>query len=533
MTAPFYFHDDGFKPVTCGNIGFRGYLFDASDNFAAGKSATESFEHVKTAEELREVITRLDGAFTVTINTDDGLLIGTDTMGLFAMYYAWDGNNWFISDSAHEVKTRTGISKVNKSAIAEFLSAGFVMGKDTLVKGINRTRPAEVLFLKNDGSCQAMIYERFLPDYFSSKSRHDLDQQLGRVLLKTSRRLVDSLQGKTAVIPLSGGYDSRLIACMLKKAGYTNVVCITYGRPNKESEISQKVAQKLGFRWLFIDYREINAAAAINDPLFLDYVKYAGNLSSMPFLQEYFAVDALTKSGAITEDAIFLPGHTGDFLAGSYVEKTAVCNTMKYDRPTWLLKQYFSFIQPGKAMGETIRGRIAAWFDSQEFPAIINCQGYDPLVEEWDLKEKISKFIFNSSRVFPFFGYQFRFPLWDRQLRLFFRRLPYPLRSFKSLYDYHLEEQYFKPLGVYFNRDEIREQKTQLQIQFVKSKLKPFVPEFIKKSRISKRDYLCYKHFTRVMAAELTKEGTRPVKKFNSYNALICQWYVEKFTDNP
>ena len=528
MTNVNFLHHDGFPPLKLNHIIFRGFLFDHHGTFLTGELAAAYFEAITSAQELFETLTRIDGIFTVCIEKEDELWVGTDTMGLFALYYHWDGTQWIISDSAEFVCRSMNTREPNQQVVPEFLSAGFVMGRETLYGNLFRTRPAEQLVLKNDGSSQGRIYAFFLPDSFSIGSVMDHHQTLEMVLKAVCARLIHSLQGRTAVVPLSGGYDSRLIACMLKRAGYQQVICLTYGRPNKESEISQKVAQALGYQWIFVDYRTIDPARAMGDELFQQYASYAGNLTSMPFLQEYFAVKTLHEKGMIPEDAIFIPGHTGDYLAGSYVEKTAVCEKGGHSRSAWLLKKYFHFIPPDKAMGDVIKSRLDQWFEKFEFPALTPTPGYDPLVEDWDLKEKLSKFVFNSSRVFPFFGYQFRFPLWDKQLRDFFRRTPYPLRSFKFLYDQHLESRYFKPLGVYFGKEEIRERKQDLRMQQYKNLLKPFVPAWIKNHRLQKRDYLCYHQFTGQLAVEMTKKGIKPAENYSSYNALICQWYLEK-----
>ena len=49
--------------------------------------------------------------------------------------------------------------------------------------------------------------------------------KVSQIIENTFIRLVNSLKGKTAVIPLSGGFDSRLIAVMLKKH---NLIILTF-----------------------------------------------------------------------------------------------------------------------------------------------------------------------------------------------------------------------------------------------------------------------------------------------------------------
>src|SRR5690606_7417167 len=106
---------------------------------------------------------------------------------------------------------------------------------------------------------------------------------------------------------------------LLKNAGYEKVICFTYGRPNRESELSQMVAEKLGYQWIFVDYRKIDIKGYLHDPVFQDYYRYAGNNYTMPYLQEYFAVKYLKDNKLVPDDSVFIPGHGGDFLAGGHV----------------------------------------------------------------------------------------------------------------------------------------------------------------------------------------------------------------------
>ena len=47
------------------------------------------------------------------------------------------------------------------------------------------------------------------------------------------KKLSKSCEGKQIAIPLSGGYDSRLIASGLHKIGFKNVICFSYGLKKK------------------------------------------------------------------------------------------------------------------------------------------------------------------------------------------------------------------------------------------------------------------------------------------------------------
>ena len=72
------------------------------------------------------------------------------------------------------------------------------------------------------------------------------------------QRMLGSLKkNQPLLIPLSGGYDSRLIACLCKKSGLENVTCFTYGREDSfEVAISKKVASALGYKCILSNIRK-------------------------------------------------------------------------------------------------------------------------------------------------------------------------------------------------------------------------------------------------------------------------------------
>ncbi len=55
--------------------------------------------------------------------------------------------------------------------------------------------------------------------------------------------------------------------------------------------------------------------------------------------------------------------------------------------------------------------------------------------EDWDLKEKLSKFIVNSCNIYAWFGYEYRLPFYDVAFQEFFRDVPYEFKLNKKLYD--------------------------------------------------------------------------------------------------
>lgn len=560
MTSPLLTYNFGYPWISQGNISFKGFYFDDTGVFFEGRPALQRFDNVSTPDTLRKVLSGIDGSFSVMIQLSEGLLAATDSMAMFPLFYAHDNQAWLVADNAVELKKRirgTG-SAINTRVVAEFESAGFVLGRNTLINGIFRTRAGEIVWLKHDGTSESVRYTHFLPAKFYDMSAEALANQLQDKLLTACKKLIASLNGQTLVVPLSGGYDSRLIACMLKQAGYENVICFTYGRPNPESVLSQQVATKLGYPWIFVNYDSIHTDNYLLTKTFLNYADYAGNAASMPYLQEYFGVKHLFDNKLIPQNSIFLPGHSGDFLGGSYVEKTANVYS-NADLSAHIAGKYFWFLPQTGTQKHALLTRLNDWFGSYTAPDIPPTDGYCPWVEDWDVNEKLAKFIFNSAHVFPYFGFGVRFPLWDKALREFFRHVPYRYRSHKALYDKVLEERYFVPLGVYFGDKELhgrvrheplqrppqseslnkrgRQWVTDCLAQYkcmlscLRKNVKQHMPFYLIERNIKRNDWICYARFTREMLHEMHQKRIRTPQRFNSYNALICKWYISRVAD--
>ena len=153
-------------------------------------------------------------------------------------------------------------------------------------------RPSEF-----DAGSNTQRYYRYVHHYpMQSITEEDLLRFHQGVMENIIDRLIRFAAGRTIVIPLSGGHDSRLIALMLKKVGYPDLVSFSYGRPgNHEADISKQVADSLGVRWEFVEYSNDLWREWYESPEMKAYFDMAGNLSSLPHIQDWPAVWAFKK----------------------------------------------------------------------------------------------------------------------------------------------------------------------------------------------------------------------------------------------
>jgi len=258
-------------------------------------------------------------------------------------------------------------------------------------------------------------------------------------------RLIRSLDGRTAVIPLSGGLDSRLVAVWLKRLNYPHVVCFSYGSSgNSDSTVSKAVAEYLGFPWIFLEHTRQKWYDAFQSEERREFYPYAANLCSMPHIQDWEAVRELRKQGLIPEDAVFIPGHSGDFLEGSHLPHAWQGQRVISDRELCAAVYHrhynlWPWQRNAPQYAAQFRKDIAKTIDI--LPTMSVAEAVSSF-EEWDWKERQAKFIVNSVRVYEYFGYEWRLPLWDTELMEFWSQVPTELRFGRKLYlDYVMAKQ--------------------------------------------------------------------------------------------
>ena len=146
--------------------------------------------------------------------------------------------------------------------------------------------------------------------------------------------------------------------------------------------------------------------------------------------------------------------------------------------------------------------------------------------EDWDLKEKLSKFLVNSCNVYAWFGYEYRLPFYDRDFMEFFRDLPFDLKKNKALYDHFLRKGIFSELGINMLREGQPSEKQQ-QAARVKGLIKDWIPAWLYQKQAPLNDDIFYREITACLERDMRKQG-RAIRLYGgSYNSLLVQWYLE------
>lgn len=434
---------------------FTGKMFQGNELVSVG-TLYEDLKHVQCMYDIKQLVNLYNGFYAVVYETDDFICAFVDRIRSIPLFYTYDSNSslFIISDDVENIIKVIGKRDFDPIAEKEFLYTGYVTGKDTLCKDIKQLKAGSYLFFdKKNNVLKVEQYYKFW--HFENKTYSDIleiHNELDYIMNQCTKRLIKYAAGRQIVIPLSGGYDSRLLALMLKKLDYTNVLCFSYGlKDNPEAIVSQQVAKDLGFEWTFVEYTDKKMNDYWKDETLVgSYYVYGSNHVSLPVFQDFFAVSELKKTGKLNETAIFLPGHSGDFPPGSHIPYDTRFGTRGKNDNFFVatLVSHYSLVKWDNLSRKSYKfwsDRLTSTIDYLNINSVTDYANY---FELWDWQERQAKFIVNNVRVYEFFGYDWYLPFWDYDYMFFWQNIPLSLRVHKSdTYDEYVNRLYYDLTG--------------------------------------------------------------------------------------
>ncbi|KUK78733.1 MAG: hypothetical protein XD94_1648 [Mesotoga prima] len=347
--------------------------------------------------------------------------------------------------------------EIDEESIVDLLAFGYVTGISTLLKSVTQFRAGKKVLVKNESETLSDILEgipktnqQFRSDVFSKRLETVLEEVFDEASLISKDR--------TIVVPLSGGYDSRLLACLLRKAGIENVICVNYGVKGAgkvESNPSREAASRLGYKWHYVEYTVKDLLNEMSTQEFENYFRVSHGFVSTPHVQEYLLMKKLYESFP-GQKFTFAPGHSADFSAGSHITPM-VLKANKSKRLDLLVSATLAkhFTLRKLPVPSEIYERVRRQLET------LVSYGLEPYMafETWNWFERQSKFIVNSIRLYEFFGHNWWLPFWDRRFIEFWFTVPVEQKKSKLFYDRFVEQMFFEPMGVAFDERTKRKAK--------------------------------------------------------------------------
>ncbi|MEX0967210.1 MAG: asparagine synthase-related protein [Bacteroidia bacterium] len=433
-------------------LAVKGFAFDPDGNFMQNGDLhnwllSKIFNKEFNVNELIQLFKNLNGFFSIVIKKDNKFFIVSDKIRSFPLFYKMNSGEAFITDDSLSIFPERPVY-IQPHIRHQFEQRGFVSGPDTLNDEIKQVvAGCFVEIEESSNAVQEHVYFRHLHGPYFPEVKQELMERLEVTGQAIFERLVKSAAGRPIAVPLSGGYDSRFIAAMLRKLKYEPVVCYTYGRENSfEARRAKRVAEQLGFPWFFVKY-----TGEAFQPLFgkvgAAYREFAADAASLPHEQDFFALYELQHREHFPKEAIIVPGYSGDVLAGSFIPDPYRLKQWQLTSESladFIAAEHFN-LRPGDIH---YKETLAQLLRELEPFSIHDEEGFQSVLEHWITVNRQAKYTVNANRVSEFFGYEWRMPLWDDAWMQLWYRIPESQRVGQKLYREFLDDRVFAPMGV-------------------------------------------------------------------------------------
>ena len=235
-----------------------GYIYN-KEKLAAG--GTKDWQHAFAGAMRADAggcLRALRGGFCGYIyNKKDSVLTAyTDHIATKALYYYADGDRWIVSSHIPYMTTvlkKNGIPyHFNETAAKYMLTYGYMLDGSTFVKESHRLLPGQLVRIGNGQQKVERYY--LISNKEVQMSEREAVERIDSAFREAVRREFDKDReyGRSHLVDLSGGLDSRMVSWVAHDMGYTDQLNVTYCRADYlDYKISQQIAIYLGHEYLF------------------------------------------------------------------------------------------------------------------------------------------------------------------------------------------------------------------------------------------------------------------------------------------
>ena len=215
-------------------IGWKGHLF--LPGYPGGAPSVAELATMLTTSTLADIAQEICGVFGIFVHdrAEGGWRICVDSSGLYKVFY--DARSASTSFLEIVRARRTGRNDLADEALIEFIAYGAVFSGRTFVTTIAELRGGEVLQILADGS-QTRTERKTL-------STQDV-APADTAVVDYCRNLARSLDGRVLSVDATGGFDSRLVLCLLGNQGLPFELAISGLPGTEDTEIARRIATML------------------------------------------------------------------------------------------------------------------------------------------------------------------------------------------------------------------------------------------------------------------------------------------------
>jgi len=431
-------YQDGFSERVLKNdcaclLWAKGYFFDSSGRMWLGDEILDWLETQLGANELSDLVPEMNGCFSVIVVWPRAgvIEVGIDRFGTSPLYYHIGDSNLVISDSFWKVTSQLSSTEYDPDAVVSMVLLGYVAGYRTLLKGIMELSQAATHRFSFVDDIPELVSQRYWMFSYRARPRRrpevwrdELAQTLDSIFVRYAQAILD--RGNDLHIPLSGGKDSRLLVGMFSHHGVP-VQAFSYGPSgNIETRCASQVAAALDIPF---HLAPVNTPSFLKPPLIQTMTRRVGMRARFTA-----GLGAQLSLDAFCAQDVYMPGHSGDLVTGSWLNLPALRARSKSRAIQQLINMHLlpvldemaAAILPGTwHTGSQIESISSNWHFHAD----------DPFgsVDRWNYENRQRRLILSELRAYEQFG-RWMLPFFDYEFFDFFAQVPLELRYQQRLY---------------------------------------------------------------------------------------------------
>jgi asparagine synthetase B (glutamine-hydrolysing) len=213
-----------------------------------GVDEIDSFVNSLKEENVSDVLLKCEGQFVACVSFSNSSYIFCDRLAMQPYYYEINARQVLVYDQLLDGRVFT----LNQKASKNFLIFRYVPSGQTLFEGIKQIMPGEILRVDH---LTGQVDHHFI-NVFPSIELNQMEMPEARMQFHTlflsaiEKRIAHLSATESILLPLSGGYDSRLIlAFLLEIVPADRIIAYTFGQQGTyDFKIGKKIAKKFGIR---------------------------------------------------------------------------------------------------------------------------------------------------------------------------------------------------------------------------------------------------------------------------------------------
>lgn len=393
-------------------------------------------------KKLSNFLNTIDGHFAIIFENEERIISAVDQLASIPIFYYLNSNKFLISPFASKIRNNFQ-KKIDKKQILSLSMSSYTTGINTIYQNLYSIKAGTFInFSKRSKLVNKYIfyeYKNWKIDNHSSFKKKK--KQLSKLHIKIINKIYKySIKNKKKIgIPLSAGYDSRLIASCLKKLGAKNVFCFSYGYKNNfEALASEKISKNLGYSWEFITFTNNKIFNLFNNNKFKKFRSIFDTFFCVSDLTEFLAIKELYEQKKL-RNTIIINGNSGDFITGDHIVEYKISKNPDISIDNLLSAFINKHFMLWKSLSNSennniIKKLLINEIKNKSIFKKINNKNSHSLYEYLEYYNRQSKHLSSKQRVYEYFDCEWALPLWDKDYIEFWRTIKKEYKINQKLY---------------------------------------------------------------------------------------------------